>query len=237
VGKRCVVRRETVAVLRLIAGGAGAVAALALGFAGGRGRPIGRSAAEAAGGDVPNAGGGCHVRSHRHEPLSVEELDHVTFARARRGDEAAFAALVRHYDTGLRSLAYRLLGDRARMDDALQEAYRTASDPDRQGRQQPALANGRVALLPPRNRPLRRGHAPARRRRLDRPPRKPRGLHRTPTETTLSAGALAGTDAQFVISAHTVPHLWALGERLVVTVGGDLTRAQLVRIADSLELR
>jgi RNA polymerase sigma-70 factor, ECF subfamily len=56
----------------------------------------------------------------------VEELDQVTLARARRGDEAAFAALVRHYDTGLRRLAYRLLGDRARMDDALQEAYLSA---------------------------------------------------------------------------------------------------------------
>jgi RNA polymerase sigma-70 factor (ECF subfamily) len=51
------------------------------------------------------------------------ELDAVTVARARRGDEAAFAALVRHYDAGLRALAFRLLGDRTRMDDALQEAY------------------------------------------------------------------------------------------------------------------
>lgn len=53
----------------------------------------------------------------------MEELDSVTVARARRGDEQAFAALVRHYDPGLRALAFRLLGDRARMDDALQEAY------------------------------------------------------------------------------------------------------------------
>jgi RNA polymerase sigma-70 factor, ECF subfamily len=43
--------------------------------------------------------------------------------RARRGDQRAFAQLVRHYDDGLRALAYRLLGDRDRMDDALQEAY------------------------------------------------------------------------------------------------------------------
>jgi RNA polymerase sigma-70 factor, ECF subfamily len=43
--------------------------------------------------------------------------------RARRGDQEAFAAVIRHYDRGLRSLAYRLLGDRDRMDDALQEAY------------------------------------------------------------------------------------------------------------------
>ena len=56
----------------------------------------------------------------------MEELDQVALARARRGDEGAFAALVRHYDTGLRRLAYRLLGDRARMDDALQEAYLSA---------------------------------------------------------------------------------------------------------------
>jgi RNA polymerase sigma-70 factor (ECF subfamily) len=44
-------------------------------------------------------------------------------SRARRGDRRAFAQLVRHYDDGLRALAYRLLGDRDRMDDALQEAY------------------------------------------------------------------------------------------------------------------
>jgi RNA polymerase sigma-70 factor (ECF subfamily) len=43
--------------------------------------------------------------------------------RARHGDQEAFAAVIRHYDRGLRALAYRLLGDRDRMDDALQEAY------------------------------------------------------------------------------------------------------------------
>lgn len=31
--------------------------------------------------------------------------------------------MIRHYDAGLRALAFRLLGDRERMDDALQEAY------------------------------------------------------------------------------------------------------------------
>src|SRR5215211_3471267 len=46
--------------------------------------------------------------------------------RARRGDQEAFAAVIRHYDRGLRSLAYRLLRDRDRMDDALQEAYLNA---------------------------------------------------------------------------------------------------------------
>lgn len=53
----------------------------------------------------------------------MDDIDARTLARARRGDERAFAALVRHYDPGLRGLAFRLLGDRTRMDDALQEAY------------------------------------------------------------------------------------------------------------------
>jgi RNA polymerase sigma-70 factor (ECF subfamily) len=56
----------------------------------------------------------------------MEELDPATLARARRGDERAFAALVRHYDAGLRAIAFRLLGDRTRMDDALQETYVSA---------------------------------------------------------------------------------------------------------------
>jgi RNA polymerase sigma-70 factor (ECF subfamily) len=43
--------------------------------------------------------------------------------RARRGDQEAFAAVIRHYDPGLRALAYRLLGNRDLMDDVLQEAY------------------------------------------------------------------------------------------------------------------
>jgi RNA polymerase sigma-70 factor (ECF subfamily) len=53
----------------------------------------------------------------------TNEIDSRTFERARAGDRRAFAAVVRHYDAGLRALAYRLLGDRSRMDDALQEAY------------------------------------------------------------------------------------------------------------------
>ena len=43
--------------------------------------------------------------------------------RARRGDQEAFAAVIRYYDPGLRALAFRLLGDRDLMDDVLQDAY------------------------------------------------------------------------------------------------------------------
>ncbi len=51
------------------------------------------------------------------------ELDEFVLERARAGDHAAFRDLVRHYDPGLRALVFRLLGDRGRMDDVLQEAY------------------------------------------------------------------------------------------------------------------
>jgi RNA polymerase sigma-70 factor, ECF subfamily len=50
-------------------------------------------------------------------------LGPAVLERARGGDHEAFAAVVRLYDAKLRGLAFRLLGDRDRMDDALQEAY------------------------------------------------------------------------------------------------------------------
>lgn len=43
--------------------------------------------------------------------------------RARGGDAQAFERLIAPYDESLRRLAYRMLGDRVAMDDALQEAY------------------------------------------------------------------------------------------------------------------
>jgi RNA polymerase sigma-70 factor, ECF subfamily len=51
------------------------------------------------------------------DPVSAE-----TVARARRGDPAAFEAVVRSFDAGLRLLAHRILGA-AWTEDALQEAY------------------------------------------------------------------------------------------------------------------
>ena len=53
----------------------------------------------------------------------VGELDPAVLVRARDGDHAAFSELVRHHDPGLRRLAFRLLGDRTRMDDVLQDVY------------------------------------------------------------------------------------------------------------------
>ena len=56
-------------------------------------------------------------------PHRTGEVDDLVVARARRGDQDAFATIVGHYDDRLRALAYRLLGDRDRMDDVLQEVY------------------------------------------------------------------------------------------------------------------
>jgi RNA polymerase sigma-70 factor (ECF subfamily) len=55
--------------------------------------------------------------------LANTELGPAVLDRARSGDHEAFAAVIRLYDTKLRGLAFRLLGDPDRMDDALQEAY------------------------------------------------------------------------------------------------------------------
>ena len=51
------------------------------------------------------------------------EIGESVIDRAQRGDQEAFAAVIRHYDSGLRALTFRLLGDRDLMDDVLQEAY------------------------------------------------------------------------------------------------------------------
>jgi RNA polymerase sigma-70 factor (ECF subfamily) len=52
--------------------------------------------------------------------------ENVGVELARSGDREAFMELVARHDEGLRALAFRMLGDRDRMDDALQEAYTRA---------------------------------------------------------------------------------------------------------------
>jgi RNA polymerase sigma-70 factor (ECF subfamily) len=55
--------------------------------------------------------------------LALTSVAPAILERARDGDHDAFATIVRLYDRRLRGIAYRVLGDRDRMDDALQEAY------------------------------------------------------------------------------------------------------------------
>ncbi len=47
-------------------------------------------------------------------------------ARARRGDRRAFEILLRAHDREMRGVAWRLLGDRTALDDALQDGYLNA---------------------------------------------------------------------------------------------------------------
>jgi outer membrane lipoprotein-sorting protein len=50
----------------------------------------------------------------------------------------------------------------------------------------------------------------------------------------LDRGRFAGARGQIVIDPLAEPHLWALDDQLVVTVGGSLTASELVAIANSL---
>lgn len=54
---------------------------------------------------------------------SVPPLDSDLVEAARSGERPAFEELLRRHDARMRGLAFRLIADRSRMDDALQEAY------------------------------------------------------------------------------------------------------------------
>ena len=59
------------------------------------------------------------------------------------------------------------------------------------------------------------------------------GFRDEPERFTVAAGALAGAQAELVLSARGVPHVWTIDNRLVVTVAGDATGEELRRIAES----
>jgi hypothetical protein len=50
---------------------------------------------------------------------------------------------------------------------------------------------------------------------------------------TVGAGALAGAQAELVLSPRGIPHVWAINDRLVVTVAGDASGDELRRLAES----
>ena len=54
---------------------------------------------------------------------------------------------------------------------------------------------------------------------------------------TLRGGALDGATAEVVIDPRAVPHLWVATPRLLVFVAGDLTRTELIDVAESLQRR
>lgn len=62
--------------------------------------------------------------------------------------------------------------------------------------------------------------------------------HRDRAErVSLGRGALSGVEARLLLVPRSFPHLWALTDELVVTVSGELSRAELVRVAEALEPR
>ncbi len=54
------------------------------------------------------------------------------------------------------------------------------------------------------------------------------------TEVRLTAGAFAGATAHVVLEPEHWPHLWVRKGPWVATVAGDLTKAEMIRVADSL---
>jgi hypothetical protein len=60
------------------------------------------------------------------------------------------------------------------------------------------------------------------------------GNFKAPQRVTFSSGVLADRQGYLITGSLAVPHVWALTGKLVVTVSGDLTRAQLLQIANSL---
>jgi hypothetical protein len=58
-----------------------------------------------------------------------------------------------------------------------------------------------------------------------------------PEQARLSGGALGGVQAELLIAPRNTPHIWAKTDKLVVTIAGDLSRAELLAVAESLEAR
>jgi hypothetical protein len=58
-----------------------------------------------------------------------------------------------------------------------------------------------------------------------------------PQKVELGRGALSGVEANVLVVPRNIPHLWAQTDDLVVTVGGNLGREELIRVAESLEPR
>ncbi len=58
-----------------------------------------------------------------------------------------------------------------------------------------------------------------------------------PERVSLGGGALRGKMGELVLDPNSVPHVWAIAGPLVVTIAGDLDRAELLRVAESLHAR
>jgi len=57
------------------------------------------------------------------------------------------------------------------------------------------------------------------------------------TKTQLSSGAFAGLKVAVVTKSTNAPHLWGVGDKLMLTVAGDLSEEELVKVAESMAVR
>jgi hypothetical protein len=60
------------------------------------------------------------------------------------------------------------------------------------------------------------------------------GFRDEPELVRLQSGALAGMESELLIDPLAIPHIWVMTDRLIVTVSGDLSREELIRVAESL---
>jgi hypothetical protein len=60
------------------------------------------------------------------------------------------------------------------------------------------------------------------------------GFRDEPERVTFTSGALTGAEGELLIDPLAIPHVWVRTDRLVVTVSGDLSREELIRVAESL---
>lgn len=63
------------------------------------------------------------------------------------------------------------------------------------------------------------------------------GFFDKPQPFVVASGALAGARAELVVSARGVPHVWSIGDRLVVTIAGDASATELRRMTESFSPR
>jgi hypothetical protein len=59
---------------------------------------------------------------------------------------------------------------------------------------------------------------------------------RPPEQVTFDGGVLDGATGELVTDPNSVPHVWGMTDTLVMTVAGDLSRGELLRVAQSLRV-
>jgi hypothetical protein len=61
------------------------------------------------------------------------------------------------------------------------------------------------------------------------------GYRDEPDHIIFQSGALAGETGNLLIDPLAIPHVWIKTDRLIVTVSGDLTRDEILRVTESLQ--